>query len=841
MLDTEIRVTAEVAAEHGLTGEEYARIQKILGREPNITELGIFSVMWSEHCSYKSSKVHLKRLPTQGPQVLQGPGENAGVVEIGDGLCAAFKIESHNHPSFVEPFQGAATGVGGILRDIFTMGARPIAVLDALRFGPIEMRIGDREQGTGERGILSGKAGIFDRADKAGPQNDTDPAGASAEEVARNRRILDGVIRGIAHYGNCFGVPTVGGEVQFEPCYSSNPLVNVLALGIAKKDQLFLARARGVANPVIYVGAKTGRDGIHGASLLASAEFTEESKQKRPNVQVGDPFLEKLLLEACLEAMKTGAVAAIQDMGAAGLTCSTCEMASRGRLGIEIELDRVPQRETGMTAYEIMLSESQERMLLVGERGREGELLGVFAKWGLDAVVIGQVTDDGILRVRHGGAVVAEIPAHPLAEDGPVYNRPMAKPAERKDERLFEFADEGRLKPAPTVEQNLRMGAGATGIDLTENLKRVLASPAIASKRWIFEQYDYMVRTNTFVGPGAGDAAVVRVKGTRRALALSTDANARWCWLAPRVGAMHAVAEAARNVACAGARPWAVTNCLNFGNPEKSEVMWQFSECVDGIAEACTALGLPVTGGNVSFYNETLGRSIYPTPVIGVLGVLEDAERALGMGFRNEGDVIVLLDGKGEDHRGILRPPEDGRAQNDSRKEFSSSEYAKVVQGVVAGEPPAMDLAAEKRLIECLVALAPIRSGLAAEGVVQSAHDVSDGGLAVAIAECCFEAVGAYGHTPLRAMFAADVQLQGAELAELALFGERGARAVVSVAPEQLARLDALAAQYKVAAQTIGRVGRQEFRIQYNGQIVVSAPVESLHHAWANSLQRVLT
>ena len=795
MLETEIRVTAEVAAEHGLTAEEYARIQKILGREPNITELGIFSVMWSEHCSYKSSKAHLKRLPTRGPQVLQGPGENAGVVDIGDGLCAAFKIESHNHPSFVEPFQGAATGVGGILRDIFTMGARPIAVLDALRFGPID----------------------------------------SSDDAARNRRILDGVIQGIAHYGNCFGVPTVGGEVQFEPCYSSNPLVNVLALGIAKKDQLFLAQARGVGNPVVYVGAKTGRDGIHGASLLASAEFTEESQQKRPNVQVGDPFLEKLLLEACLEAMKSGAVVAIQDMGAAGLTCSTCEMASRGGLGIEIELDRVPQRETGMTSYEIMLSESQERMLLVGERGREAELLGVFAKWGLDAVVIGQVTGDGILRVRHGSAVVAEIPAHPLAEEGPVYERPMRAPEPRRKERLFEFVGVGAQHAAPLQECQ---------VDLTENLRRALASPAIASKRWIFEQYYHMVRTNTFVGPGAGDATVVRVKGTRRALALSTDANGRWCYLSPRVGAMHAVAEAARNVACSGARPWAVTNCLNFGNPEKPEVMWQFSECVDGIAEACRALALPVTGGNVSFYNETLGRSIYPTPVIGVLGVVEEAERALGMGFRNEGDVIVVLNGS--EIQG--RPEAGGTAavpaasannrqgsvlENVVSREMSSSEYAKVMQGMVAGEPPAMDLAAEKRLIECLVALA-------AGGVVQSAHDVSDGGMAVAIAECCFTGVGARYGVPLPASPGAEVQLRGTEPVEAALFGERGARAVVSVAPGQLAQLNALAAQYEVAAQPIGRVGGQDFRIQYNGQCVVSAPVESLYGPWANSLESIL-
>src|SRR3989442_610152 len=508
---TEIRVTPEIAEEHGLTAEEYARVKQILGREPNITELGIFSVMWSEHCSYKSSKVHLKRLPTRGKLVVQGPGENAGVVDIGDGLVAAFKIESHNHPSYVEPFQGATTGVGGILRDIFTMGARPIAVLDSLRFGE----------------IIAGKR-------------------TTKEEAAKNRRILDGVVRGIGSYGNCFGVPTVGGEVAFEPCYSQNPLVNALALGIARKEDLFFAKAKGAGNPGIYVGAKTGRDGIHGASLLASPEFTEESQQKRPNVQVGDPFMEKLLLEACLEAMQTGAVVAIQDMGAAGLTSSSCEMASRGGVGIEIELARVPQRESGMTPYEMMLSESQERMLLVAEHGREREVLGVFAKWGLDAVVVGQVTAGGLLRVLDPGKSVAEIPAHPLAEEGPVYKRPLAPPPPRKDERLF-------LLPAP-------------GADLTPNFLRLLASPAIASKRWIFEQYDTMIRTNTLVGPGAGDAAVLRIKesaGGRRALALSTDGHGRWCCLNPRGGAMHAVAEAARNVACTGARPIAATNCPN--------------------------------------------------------------------------------------------------------------------------------------------------------------------------------------------------------------------------------------------------------------------------------------
>ncbi len=489
---TELKVTAEVAAEHGLTAEEYARVKQILGREPNITELGIFSVMWSEHCSYKSSKVHLKRLPTRGKLVVPGPGENAGAVDIGDGLVAAFKIESHNHPSYVEPFQGATTGVGGILRDIFTMGARPVAVLDSLRFGAIR------------------------------PGH-----GVSDEEAAKNRRILDGVIRGIAHYGNCFGVPTVGGEVGFEPCYSQNPLVNALALGIAKKEDLFFAKAKGAGNPVIYVGAKTGRDGIHGASLLASAEFTEESQQKRPNVQVGDPFMEKLLLEACLEAMQTGAVVAIQDMGAAGLTCSTTEMASRGGTGIEIDLAKVPQRESGMTPYEIMLSESQERMLLVAEKGREREVLAVFKKWGLDAVVVGEVTEGGLLRVKDAGKLAAEIPAHPLAEEGPVYRRPIAQPPLKKEspKDLFSFA--------------------AEGTDLTSNFVKLLASPAIASKRWITEQYDTSVRTNTLAGPGASDAAVIRIKDpetgiVKRALALSTDGNGRWCQLNPRAGAMHA-------------------------------------------------------------------------------------------------------------------------------------------------------------------------------------------------------------------------------------------------------------------------------------------------------------
>ena len=758
---TEIKVTPEIAAEHGVTRDEYARIRQILGRDPNITELGIFSVMWSEHCSYKSSKVHLKRLPTRGKLVVQGPGENAGVVDIGDGLVAAFKIESHNHPSYVEPFQGATTGVGGILRDIFTMGARPIAVMDSLRFGEL-----------------------------------TASKTTTEEDAAKSRRILDGVIRGVGSYGNCFGVPTVGGEVAFEPCYAQNPLVNALALGIARKEEIFLAKAKGTGNPVIYVGAKTGRDGIHGASLLASAEFTEESQQKRPNVQVGDPFMEKLLLEACLEAMQTGAVVAIQDMGAAGLTCSTCEMASRGGTGIEIDLAKVPQRETGMSPYEIMLSESQERMLLVADKGREHEVLDVFKKWGLDAMVVGEVTEGGMLVVKNHGKVAANIPAHPLAEEGPVYNRPIAEPAPRKETKhdWFTFAKEGT--------------------DLTANFTKLLASPTIASKQWITEQYDSMVRTNTLAGPGASDAAVVRIKETKRALALATDGNGRWCYLNPKVGATHAVAEAARNVAASGARPIAATNCLNFGSPEKPEVMWQFSQAIDGLGEACTALGAPITGGNVSFYNETLGKSIYPTPTIGILGILGDADKVLKVAFRQEGDTILLLEGAG-----AANPAPEKAAQ-----EFSSSEYSKAIAAIVAGEPPAIELNAEKWLIDCLVALAEA-------GTVQSAHDLSDGGLAVAMAESCFASKG----------LGPEVKIEDSPTAEYALFGERGARAIVSVAPGKVAAVLATARQYGVGAREIGKVTRDNtLRIEYKGRSVIAAAVSALHDAWAHSLERNL-
>src|SRR5277367_264001 len=590
-------ITPELLKQHSITPDEYKRIEEALGRTPSLTELGIFSVMWSEHCSYKSSRVHLKRLPTRGERtsgpgsVVQGPGENAGIIDVGDGWACAFKIESHNHPSYIEPYQGAATGVGGILRDIFTMNARPLAVMDSLRFGPL---------------------------DEAEP------------DVAlrrRNHQIATGVVHGVAGYGNCFGVPNLGGETRFENCYSGNPLLNAFALGLVRKDEIFYAKAVGVGNPVIYVGAKTGRDGIHGATM-ASEEFTEGSEQKRPNVQMGDPFMEKLLLEACLEAMATGAVLGIQDMGAAGLTCSTCEMGARGELGLTIELDCVPQRADGMTAYEIMLSESQERMLLVADKGREGEVLAVFAKWGLDASIVGVVTADDVMRVTHHGELVAEIPNKALTDDAPVYHRPVGT-----------WKAPVPLDPPAWVLEELKKPR-----DYTADLKKLLASANICDKRWVFEQYDSMVQTNTVQGPG-GEAGVMRIKGTQRGLAMALAGNGRWTYLDPKLGAMHAVAEAARKVACTGATPVAATTCLNFGNPEKPEIMAQLSQAIDGIAEACNALGTPVTGGNVSLYNETKGEGIYPTPVLGVVGIIEDVTKAVPAAFQKAGDAVVLLMG----------------------------------------------------------------------------------------------------------------------------------------------------------------------------------------------------
>jgi phosphoribosylformylglycinamidine synthase subunit PurL len=732
------QITAELVSQHNLPSEEYQTILATLGREPTITELGIFSVMWSEHCSYKSSRVHLKRLPTRGKAVVLGPGENAGVVDIGNGWCCVFKIESHNHPSFVEPFQGAATGVGGILRDIFTMGARPIAVMDSLRFGPVA----------------------------ESPAFALTPA-----DMERNRRILRGVVGGIAHYGNCFGVPTIGGEVVFEPCYSNNPLVNVFALGLARRDQIFLGRAGGPGNPVIYVGAKTGRDGIHGASLLASSEFSgADGQQKRPNVQVGDPFLEKLLLEACLEVMQTGAIVGIQDMGAAGLTCSTCEMGGRAGTGVEIELDKVPQREQGMSAYELMLSESQERMLLVAERGREQEVFGVFRKWGLDAVEIGTVIESPVLRVRQHGEVVAEIPNAALTEEAPVYDRPIAAPHRTVP-----------MEPPPEAQKALESRAGR---QLGNDLLALLGDPTIASKRWITEQYDTQVRTNTVTGPG-GDAALLRIKETSQGLAISVDGNGRYCYLDPRRGARLAVAESARNVSVTGAEPLAATNCLNFGNPEKPATMWQFREVVDGIAEACAALGTPITGGNVSFYNETEGRPIYPTPVMGVVGLLPNAARHATPAFKNPGRTILLL--------GEPQHPEEFRIT------FGSSQYAQTVLGALWGLPPDVDLDYERRVQACC------REMIAA-GMAESAHDISDGGLAVALAEGCLgKGVGAAVEFD-----SSQPSYQG--LVYL-LFAEDPSRIVVSVPGNGLAEAGRIASKYQVQAQAIGTTGGDTLKV----------------------------
>jgi phosphoribosylformylglycinamidine synthase len=761
-------ITPELLRDHGISPEEYDRILHALGREPSLTELGIFSVMWSEHCSYKSSRVHLKRLPTHSRRVVQGPGENAGIIDIGDGWACAFKIESHNHPSFIEPFQGAATGVGGILRDIFTMGARPVAVMDSLRFGPIT------------RPILLPNEGGMDGA----PNFDQ-------ATLHKNHSVMEGVVSGIASYGNCFGVPNVGGEVKFESCYSGNPLVNAFALGLVRRDQIFYAKAAGEGNPVIYVGSKTGRDGIHGATM-ASEEFSEASEAKRPNVQVGDPFLEKLLLEACLEAMQTGAVVGIQDMGAAGLTCSTCEMGGRGAVGLEIELDLVPQRETGMTPYEIMLSESQERMLLVAEKGREDEVFRVFGKWGLDAVTIGRVINQPMMRVLEHGNVVAEIPNAALTDDAPLYRRPL----ERWE------------PPVPReVPESVALGERA---ELTDELKQLLASPNICSKRWVYEQYDSMVQTNTVEGPG-GEAGVIRVKGTQRGLAMALDGNSRWCYLDPKLGAMHAVAESARNVACTGATPIAATNCLNFGNPEKPPIMWQFSQTIDGMTKACEELETPITGGNVSFYNETLGEGIYPTPVIGVVGILEDVHKAVGPNFREAGRCLILLRGS-----------EPGDA-SDVEAEFGSSEYAKEVLGQVWGFPPSLDLEGEAALQKAIVEMIGV-------GLIDSAKDCTEGGIAVTLAECGF----AHG-------IGAEVDLSSYGLVpEFVLFGEDASRILISCDRENVGRIQEIGLKFGLSAEAIGNTVQEKLEIRVAGAVVATASVSDLREAWVGALERAL-
>jgi phosphoribosylformylglycinamidine synthase len=740
-------ITPEVIAAHNLTPQEFERIKELLGREPSFTELGIFSVMWSEHCSYKSSRVHLKRLPTTGDRVIVPPGENAGVVDLGDGWCAAFKIESHNHPSFIEPFQGAATGVGGILRDIFTMGARPIASMNSLRFGSLD----------------------------------------HPQYGRRNRSLLAGVVAGIAHYGNAFGVATVGGEVAFDDAYSLNPLVNAFALGLVRHDQIFFGKATGIGNPVLYVGAKTGRDGIHGATM-ASAEFDEEALEKRPTVQVGDPFLEKLLLEACLEAMRSGAVAGIQDMGAAGLTSSSCEMAARAGTGIELDLSLVPQREQNMTAYEMLLSESQERMLVVAHAGREREVVDIFRKWDLDAVVIGRVRDTQRMQVIHDGETVADIPVEALTDEAPRYERPMTP------------------QSAKSV-----LGETFENTDYANALLILLTSGNIASKQWVFRQYDHMVRTNTAILPGA-DAAVVRIKETRRALAMTLDGNGRYCAANPREGAKLVVAEAARNVVCVGARPIAITNCLNFASPERPEVMWSFSEVIDGMAEACRAFNTPVVSGNVSFYNETEGRGILPTPVIGMVGLMEDVRRVVQPGFKKEGDVIALL----------------GTTKDD----LTISEYAASVGGISTaemignGKVPELDLKLELAVQQtCLEA--------AEAGLLTSAHDCSDGGLAVALAESCFSSLG-------KDAIGAEVELKDTLHPTALLFSESPSRVIITFDPAATESIRQISESNNAPLAILGKVGGTALNMSVNATQVLTAPVADLESTWRNALLRSL-
>ncbi|HZO82542.1 MAG TPA: phosphoribosylformylglycinamidine synthase subunit PurL [Candidatus Binataceae bacterium] len=741
-LPGEPAVGLEQARAHGLSDDEYRAIERRLGRTPTFTELGVFSVMWSEHCSYKSSRRHLAMLPRAGERVVGGPGENAGALDIGEGWVAVFKIESHNHPSFVEPHQGAATGVGGILRDIFTMGARPVASMDSLKFGALDH--------------------------------------------PRTRYLLGGVVGGIGGYGNCVGVPTVAGEVMFDKAYNANILVNAFCLGLARRGELQSARARGVGNPVIYVGSATGRDGIHGASLLASAEFDASSDSKRPTVQVGDPFTEKLLIEACLEAMRTGAIVAIQDMGAAGLTSSSSEMAARGGVGIELELERVPLREAGLTPYEILLSESQERMLLVAAAGREAELMEVFARWDLHAVVVGRITGDRRWRARWRGVLVADIPVGALADEAPMYDRPASPPAKSEFKASVQVTV---TPPAPA-----------------EALRRLLDSPNVGSKRWVYRQYDSLVQSNTMVGPGS-DAAVLRIKSTRRALALKVDSNPRACALDPYAGAAATVVEAARNVACAGARPIGLTNCLNYGNPERPEIMWQFVRGVEGIRDAAIALGTPVVSGNVSFYNETEGRAIPPTPTIAMLGLLEDASRRLKQFFRFPGDAIIVV--------------------QTAQPRLAASEYAYLF-GVGRAEDACvlapLNLARERALIDALVAAAEA-------GLIRSAHDIAEGGLAVALAECCFNPDGVVGAE-------IDRMPDGDEAA--VFFGEGCSTVVLSAAMGDVEKLRAIFKGAGIGVTEIGRVSEKPRLVIRNFATVLDEEVHALKRIHELAIERRL-
>ncbi|MCB0726769.1 MAG: phosphoribosylformylglycinamidine synthase subunit PurL [Ignavibacteriae bacterium] len=759
---TEPEINFSLAKQFGLLEDEYERIIKILGRTPTYTELGIFSVMWSEHCSYKNSILQLKTLPRSGGRLLVGAGEeNAGLVDIGDGLAVAFKIESHNHPSAVEPYQGAATGVGGILRDIFTMGARPIAALNSLRFGKIS----------------NGKAG------------ETVETVSTVSTAGRSKFLFKNVVKGIGDYGNCFGVPTISGEVYFEECYQDNPLVNAMAVGIVKHNESATATASGVGNPVFIVGSSTGKDGIHGATF-ASEEISEESESKRPNVQVGDPFTEKLLLEATLEVIRSGAVVGIQDMGAAGITCSTSEMSAKGKCGMEINLDLVPLRDENMSAYEIMLSESQERMLVVVEKGKEQIAIDIFDKWDLNCVEIGKITEEEKVKIYYKGKLEADVPPYDLVLGGgaPVYKREIKEPAYFKDKRAFD------LNSVKEPE------------DLNKVLLTLLSSPNIANKKWVYEQYDYQVRTNTVILPG-GDASVIRLKDTDKALSVKVDCNGRYVYLDPYKGGMIAVCESARNVACTGAKPLAITNCLNFGNPYNPEVYYQFSEAIRGIGDACRILETPVTGGNVSFYNQSQDYAVYPTPVIGMLGLIEDVDKIMTSYFKKEGDIILIL-GKPVD-------------ENSIKNDIGGSEYINTIHGLTEGNSPDIDTEFEKKLQEVILKLTD-------ERLVNSAHDISDGGLAVALAECCI--------MDPENMTGCEINIEYSGRKDFRLFAETQSSIIISADPGNIKKILEIAEMYSVNVKETGITKGNRFKINTE----IDLPLREIAEGYYNSIKNIM-